>query len=686
MEEQHYKAQERIQQLLESNGNQNYKKNEFVNVENTVKPTSLYPCDNCTKKFLTADSLRSHQQRKHSTIEEKHELSDDNEKGHNNVAYDKKINETEAPKLVSNAEKDQKEEINALELESAQTPTETLNTNNNDGKPTQNCAECSKKLKTVSSSVAVQCSEGGSVDEEKVDDSRTEKNEKEQETDEVPINESDQVQVAMEDLNKIENDLIQKAYETINELKREIVDLRNALNSKERDEIPTQMIPAANAADDNKLDETNGKIEVMAKKFNAFEAMYTESQNQFIESFRNLDERQKAYMSNIQETVKEIVEKSLGKHESNTDTMTGSTIEQIETKNDMRVDDNQIGVNNKSQEEPIQSVEQLVNGTRGKNGVKSGSEQPKRIEKPVEVKRIQQTQESDSESSSESAEKHEPVIFQAEVHTIDSSSEEEPAPIVAKNNKKETRNADKDDAVNEFEQRLRQLGVDADSVGLSTPRSQEVNQELAEEREEMKKVNSNDFIFSCFRPNFSKLFFHQAHKSFNTTRNKLKSEVDRIAKVKLRSASSVTSLSSLSHDSEEQSLEELEDERARTAKMRPKSANIKKIRKRNAKNLVKKYVDNDINESDIMNKMEMAQQAINAHRECIQELLQTTAHAPNKVTRIKYPSAGATATANGTGEQPTISNAEVNGTSNQYNKMPNVTTRRVVFVNLDEDS
>lgn len=183
------------------------------------------------------------------------------------------------------------------------------------------------------------------------------------------------------------------------------------------------------------------------------------------------------------------------------------------------------------------------------------------------------------------------------------------------------------------------------------------------------------------------IYYFQTFKSFKTTRHKLENEVDRIAKAKLRSASSLTSLSSASHLSDDDQLEkELENEEPRTSKLRPKSANIQKIRKRTAKKLVKKYVENDIDESDIMDKMEMAQKAINAHRECIQELLQTTAHAPNKITRIKYPAGDAT-TSNGTSEKPLPTNGTENdNNSNQYNKMPNVTTRRVVFVNLDEDS
>lgn len=96
---------------------------------------------------------------------------------------------------------------------------------------------------------------------------------------------------------------------------------------------------------------------------------------------------------------------------------------------------------------------------------------------------------------------------------------------------------------------------------------------------------------------------------------------------------------------------------------------------------MRKFVKNDIDENDIMDKMQMAQKALNAHRECIQELLQTTTHSPSSMTKIKY-SASIASKDKESGQN--VDNSE--SISNQYNKMPNITTRRVVFVNLDEDS
>lgn len=114
-----------------------------------------------------------------------------------------------------------------------------------------------------------------------------------------------------------------------------------------------------------------------------------------------------------------------------------------------------------------------------------------------------------------------------------------------------------------------------------------------------------------------------------------------------------------------------------TTMVRPKSASVHKMRSRDAKKLMRKHVKIDIDENDILDKMQMAQKAINVHRECIQELLQTTANSPSTVTKIKYP----------TGSKRDESKSTANDiNTNQYDKMPNITTRRVVFVNLDEDS
>lgn len=108
----------------------------------THKPVSLYPCDQCTKNFLTADSLKSHQQRKHSAIEEKHELSDDNEKGDFNTGKTAIVDDEKSH-----------QETTLLEHDVSQS------NNNNDSESSTSCDACSQRKKINSSSVAIQCDE-----------------------------------------------------------------------------------------------------------------------------------------------------------------------------------------------------------------------------------------------------------------------------------------------------------------------------------------------------------------------------------------------------------------------------------------------------------------------------------------------------------------------------------------------
>lgn len=140
LEEQHYKAQERVQSLLKE-----------MNVQEDVKgPSSLYPCDQCTKNFLTLDSLKSHQQRKHTVIGEKHELSDDNEK--ENGVDGKHVSPKESPnKLKISMQSD-------FKIPQKNNPPSN-NNNNNDFEPNAetNCMVCSKKARTNLSSIAIQC-------------------------------------------------------------------------------------------------------------------------------------------------------------------------------------------------------------------------------------------------------------------------------------------------------------------------------------------------------------------------------------------------------------------------------------------------------------------------------------------------------------------------------------------------
>lgn len=263
---------------------------------------------------------------------------------------------------------------------------------------------------------------------------------------------------------RAENDSIETAHQTINELKKEIEDLKNSLDVKVDSEKSTEFLDITK--DPNAV-QTNDKIDVIERKFNAFETMYMESQDKFIESFRSIDERQKVYMDNIQETIKEIVEKSLGHHDKI------ATEDVLQTVENNKGNENQMEISSKSgsASQPKTEHEELA--------------QPPKLRSP--------NLSTDSSSQSDGEGEETKLVCQVDVHTVSSAEtnlhEQEPEESNSKPSTKTRNRAFKDEALNEFEQRLHQLGVEVDSTGLSTPRSCEVYQDLAEEREEMKKVS-----------------------------------------------------------------------------------------------------------------------------------------------------------------------------------------------------
>lgn len=109
-------------------------------------------------------------------------------------------------------------------------------------------------------------------------------------------------------------------------------------------------------------------------------------------------------------------------------------------------------------------------------------------------------------------------------------------------------------------------------------------------------------------------------------------------------------------------------------KLKIANDNTKAAKDRSTDNsIMNKLIVNDIDESDIKDKISRAHSVLEAHRESIKTLLNTTVHSPN--TMMPPPSIS-TSTANaGSGEARGRA-----GTRSNNN------TRRVVFVNLDEDS
>lgn len=417
---------------------------------NQKPPVSLFPCENCHKNFVSSELLKSHQQRKHSTIEEKHELSDDNEKKDDHVA---ELN-TQAIDELEKSPAPQLSPSKCIESNVSST-----NNNNNDESNTINCTECSKKSKIYSSSIAIQCEVSYPTAEQI----------------EPAIEANTNIEKSKNDETNLDNDLVQSAYEVINELKKEIFDLKNSIEQKTAAE-PHQNIPelAVSIKDPNSVD-TNDKIDVIEQKFNAFETMYIESQSQFIESFRNLDERQKIYMDNIQETIKEIVEKSLGQRD----------IHAID--NDMTIHENvcdtkTILKHTEPENESIdkQSLEKTINHLPEN----SADENLNALEENVILK--SSNGDDDVDDDDDYGQKH--SIIEADVHFSERSAAQNSIEDEKNKSKKSGNKKMKEIAFNDFEQKLRQFGVDIESTGLSTPRSSEVKHGLAEEREEIKKV------------------------------------------------------------------------------------------------------------------------------------------------------------------------------------------------------
>lgn len=100
----------------------------------------------------------------------------------------------------------------------------------------------------------------------------------------------------------------------------------------------------------------------------------------------------------------------------------------------------------------------------------------------------------------------------------------------------------------------------------------------------------------------------------------------------------------------------------------------KSVKEQTDERILAKLISNDIDEEDIKNKISRAQSVLEAHRESIKTLLNTTAHTPTTIV----PQSS---------KQPkTIVKPNDNRTTRPHVRLPNNNTRRVVFVNLDEDS
>lgn len=433
----------------------------------------------------------------------------------------------------------------------------------------------------------------------------------------------------------------------ITELKQEIANLKLELLKQSTSKVSEQEIikTPKQTPQTVELEQTNVKIDVIQQKFAEFETMYVQSQQEFITNFRSLDERQKTYINDFEMTIKDIIERSLN-----------------------RVSRSNLALNEESEpnlpaikgtDDGRQSVEEIVEQPSD-GGVESAS--------------------SEYSLTDYSLRENEDEI----VYPIQEPNEQAPVP------QKRRLKINRAVAEEVLYRRLAEVGIDSNAVAVSTKKFNRILKELSEDREVVKKVSSFFLVHNHFCIIFTptNLPFFQIYKSFPAIRQKLQNEVDRVAKTKLNSTESYSSLSSI---------DDTHSKSKSTIRKRPKSAKHRTVHD----SILKKLISNDIDEHDLQDKMVMAQSALEAHRESIQELLKTTAHAPAPMNLVR----GRLSLVDG--QKPQISNSDgsddeaEDGTrgrqrggvdeirqnsNNRYNKMPNVTTRRVVFVNLDEDS
>lgn len=251
---------------------------------------------------------------------------------------------------------------------------------------------------------------------------------------------------------KSKKELANEMYEqTIDQLKTEIAGLRKALEVQSNQETKQpereESVPLA-----------SDKIDEIQQKFSAFEMMYIQSQQEFVTTFKNLDERQKDYMNNIQDTIKGIVEQSLGRYDR-----WSSTAKSVEVPELEGMGSNQASEQNRDSDSDIV---QMHNADETNEESGSANSSSKLVTNHAKDDTI-----------------HYPTVRSGD--DVDNISDDAPKPARRKKKKKRV---SKDTAILEFEQRLHQYGVDVNSTGLTTPRSITVAKEILNEREEIKKV------------------------------------------------------------------------------------------------------------------------------------------------------------------------------------------------------
>lgn len=239
---------------------------------------------------------------------------------------------------------------------------------------------------------------------------------------------------------------------------------------KSQDELITltekaRVAPDTTQQTDTVLEQTSVKIDVIQQKFLQFENMYFQSQQEFIANFRNLDERQKMYMSDIELTIKDIIGKSLSaasRSNLTIDVVGDTNLSDLKQDNVPEVHDE-----NENQAE-------------------------------VEREKIAKDQEDDGDRANTSSEysltdysvEHEnddEIIYP--IQTSDEQEQKEMIPVPQKRKLRINRSV----AVEELGRRLTEVGVNPSAIGLSTRKTKQIAKELSEDRDIVKKVGKYDY-------------------------------------------------------------------------------------------------------------------------------------------------------------------------------------------------
>lgn len=235
----------------------------------------------------------------------------------------------------------------------------------------------------------------------------------------------------------------------ITELKQEIANLKSELSNQSTAKNPEARTESPLPTNNTDLEQTNSKIDVIQQRFAKFETMYMQSQQEFIASFQNLDERQKVYINDIELTVKDIIERSF------------SSISRSSLALDAVSEPNLPVI---KEAEPFEEQLHAESPKQG-DGVGSGSSEYSLTDYSVN--------ENDDE-----------IVYPIAETGAEAEKSDGLVPL------KRRMRINRSVAVEELQRRLAEFGVNPSALGVSTRKMAEIAKELGEDREVVKQASA----------------------------------------------------------------------------------------------------------------------------------------------------------------------------------------------------